>query len=42
MAAEFDDVQNKVYVDSKDKNYVYVEEVVSRVEVAIGGPQGAK
>jgi len=42
VAAEFDDVQNKVYVDSKDKNYVYVEEVVSRVEVAIGGPQGAK
>lgn len=41
MAVDFDDRSNKVIVNPYDVNKVIVQEQPTRVEIAVGGPQGA-
>lgn len=42
MAIEINDLPNKVIIDQQDANRITVEEQVTHVEIAIGGPQGAQ
>jgi hypothetical protein len=42
MAIEFNDQPNKVIIDEQSANRITVEEQNTHVEIAIGGPQGAR
>jgi hypothetical protein len=40
MAVDFEDARGKVNVNQRDQNIVTVQEVINKVEIGIGGPQG--
>jgi hypothetical protein len=41
VAIEFEDTNRKVIINQRDQNKVIVQDNINKVEVAIGGPQGA-